>query len=59
MFNEAVGRCIYLSGEPGVGEAFPTASRISRATDRELVLALGGIDEVMGGVPWSCSNLKH
>ena len=59
MFNEAIGRCIYLSGESRVGEALPTAGRIRRATNRELVLALGGVDEVVGGVPWSCSDLKH
>ena len=61
MFNEAIGRCIYLSGEPRIEEALPTASRICRPTDRELVhvFALSGIDEVVGGISWSCPDLKH
>ena len=45
--------------ESGVGETFPTSSGVRWSVDGQLVLAFGGIDEVVGGVPGSTSELSN
>ena len=50
---------MYLSVESGVGEALAAPGGVSGSTHRQLVLALRGIDKVVGSVPGGSSQLSR